>query len=74
MLRDTTTPAKYTIELFRVGGESRGHESILESHDDLTEARKLYKFHVAMNPDRLIMLCDRARVLARSDRPEPMLQ
>ena len=71
MLRDTPTPAKYTIELFRVGGEWQGLESVLESHDDLTEARKAYKFHVAMNPDRLIMLCDSARVLARSDRPEP---
>jgi hypothetical protein len=36
--------------------------------DDLSTARALYNTHVKDNPDRLVMLCDRARVLARSDR------
>jgi hypothetical protein len=61
---------KYSIELFRDGGEGAGIEKILVRHDSLTVARVLYK---ALNyPERLIMLCDKARVLARSDRPETM--
>jgi hypothetical protein len=38
----------------------------------LETAHSLY-WHAVMNhPDRLVMLCDRARVLARSDHPETM--
>jgi hypothetical protein len=55
---------KYSIELFRHGGVVR--------HDSLTVARALYKVAALNCSDRLIMLCDRARVLARSDRPETM--
>ena len=45
---------------------------LLVRHDSLTVARVLYKA-VALNySERLIMLCDKARVLARSDRPETM--
>ena len=63
---------KYSIELFREGGEGSGIERILLRHDSLTAARVLYKA-VALNySERLIMLCDKARVLARSDRPETM--
>ena len=63
---------KYSIELFREGGEGAGIESILVRHDSLSVARALYKAAVLNHPDRLVMLCDRARVLARSDRPETM--
>jgi hypothetical protein len=63
---------KYSIELFRDGGEGAGIESILVRHDNLTTARALYKAAVLNHSERLIMLCDRARVLARSDRPETM--
>ena len=35
-------------------------------------ARAFYQHAVANNPDRVALLCDRARVLARSDRPETM--
>ena len=63
---------KYSIELFRAGGERAGIEKILVRHDSLNVARALYKAAVLNYSERLIMLCDRARVLARSDRPETM--
>jgi hypothetical protein len=64
--------SKYSIELFRNGGEGPGIEKILVRHDSLTVARVLYKVAALNCSERLIMLCDRARVLARSDRPETM--
>ena len=63
---------KYSIELFRDGGEGAGIEKVLVRHDSLTATRVLYKAVVLNYAERLIMLCDRARVLARSDRPETM--
>ena len=63
---------KYSIELFRDGGEGAGIEKILARHDTLTVARALYKVAALIYHEHLIMLCDRARVLARSDRPETM--
>jgi hypothetical protein len=63
---------KYSIELFRDGGEGAGIEKILVRHDSLTAARALYKVAALNCSERLIMLCDRARILARSDRPETM--
>ena len=63
---------KYSVELFRDGGEDAGVEGVLARHDSLAAARALYKAAVLKHPDRLVMLCDRARVLARSDRPETM--
>ena len=63
---------KYSIELFRDGGEGASIEKILLRHDSLTAARVLYKAVVLNYAERLIMLCDMARVLARSDRPETM--
>jgi hypothetical protein len=63
---------KYSIELFRDGGEGAGIEKILVRHDSLSVSRALYKAAVLKTPERLIMLCDRARVLARGDRPETM--
>ena len=63
---------KYSIELFRDGGEGAGIERILVRHDSLSVARALYKAAALNYADRLIMLSDRAKVLARSDRPETM--
>jgi hypothetical protein len=63
---------KYSIELFRDGGEGAGIEKILVRHDSLTVARALYKVAALNCSEHLIMLCDRARVLARRDRPETM--
>ena len=64
---------KYTIELCRPGGEGAGIERVFERQDDLTIARKLYRTIAKEHPDRVVMLCDRAHVLARSDRPDTML-
>jgi hypothetical protein len=57
---------------FKEGGEGAGQEEIIDRHDNLTVARAIYRGRVSQYPGRLIMLCDRARVLARSDRPETM--
>ena len=63
---------KYTIELFKPGGEGKGIEAVLDSDDRLDQARALYRRAIMKHPGRLVMLCDRARILARSDRPETM--
>jgi len=62
----------YTVELCLPDGFSAGVEGVIASEDDLTTARALYRQAVASNPDREVLLCDRARVLARSDRAETM--
>lgn len=61
---------RYTIELFREGGEQAGIERILVQHHNLAISRALYRAAVKNNPERLVMLSDSARILARSDRPE----
>jgi hypothetical protein len=63
---------KYSVELFREAGEGAGREEIVDRHDNLAVARAIYRGRVSQYPGRLVMLCDRARVLARSDRPETM--
>jgi hypothetical protein len=67
-----TDIAKYSIELFKPGGEGAGIEEILDRHADLKVSRSIYRASVEKFPGRLIMLCDGAQVLARSDRPETM--
>jgi hypothetical protein len=62
-----TDMARYSIELFKQGGQ--GIEQILDRHADIKGARSIYQTCVKQYPGRLIMLCDGARVLARSDRP-----
>ena len=66
----SVTEGKYSVELFKEGGEGAGQEEIIDRHDNLTVARAIYRG--PQYPGRLVMLCDRARVLARSDRPETM--
>jgi len=66
-----TDIARYSIELFKPGGEGAGIEEILDRHADLKIARSIYRTRVEEYPGRLIMLCDHVRVLARSDQPEP---
>ena len=56
----------------RSGGPDAGIEGTITSDDDLTTARRLYRLAYAHNPDRVIMLYDRARIPARSDRPDNM--
>ena len=67
-----TDIAKYSIELFKSGGEDAGIEEILDRHADLRVARSIYRASVEKFPERLSMLCDGAQVLARSDRPKTM--
>jgi hypothetical protein len=64
---------KYTIELFRNGGEQAGIERVLVQHHNLATSRALYKAAVKNNPERLVILCDRSRILARSDQTETTL-
>ena len=66
-----TDIGKYSIELFKLGGEGAGIEEILDWRADLKVVRSIFRTCVEQYPGRLIMLCDGARVLARSDRPEP---
>jgi hypothetical protein len=63
-----TDIARYSIELFKPGGD--GIEAVLDRHADLKTALSIYRACVARHPGRLLMLCDGAQVLARSDRPD----
>ncbi|HXX52398.1 MAG TPA: hypothetical protein VEI98_14090 [Xanthobacteraceae bacterium] len=47
-------------------------KTVLVRHDSLATSRALYKAAVLNHPDRLVILRDRARILAKSDRPESM--
>jgi hypothetical protein len=66
------TRGRYSIMLFRGRGEGTGIEVMIDSDDRLDVARAIYEREIIKHPERLVMLCDRARVLARSDRPETM--
>jgi hypothetical protein len=58
------TDGRYSVEVIE---ESGGVEQILVRENDLDAARALYNFCIAQFPNRLVVLSDRARVLARSD-------
>jgi hypothetical protein len=64
------TRGRYSIVLFRDGGEGCGIETVVDSDDLIDKARALYQRALVKHPGRLVMLCDHAHVLARSDRPE----
>ena len=51
-----------------------GVEDVITSDDNLTQANELYWHFVAANPGRVVLLCDRVCVLARSDRPDAMIE
>jgi hypothetical protein len=61
---------KYTIELFRDGGERAGIERVLVQHHSLATSRALYKAAIKNNPERLLILREGARILERSDQPQ----
>ena len=63
-----TDIARYSIELFKPGGE--GIEAVLDRHADLKTARSIYRKCVEKYPGRLVMLCDGAQIIAQSDRPD----
>ena len=52
-----TDIARYSIELFKPGGEGAGIEEILDRHADLKIARSIYRTRVEEYPGRLVMLC-----------------
>jgi len=68
----TILASRDTVELFKPGGEGAGVEAIIDRDDLFYFARALYHRAVMKHPGRLVMLCERARILARSDRPETM--
>jgi hypothetical protein len=63
---------RYTIELFKQRREGSGIEAVIDSDNRLDAARALYHRAVIKHPNRLVMLCDRACILARSDWAETM--
>ena len=49
-----------------------GSRAFVASHDNLTKARALYRVTIGRYPGRVVLLCDRSRILARSDRLDAM--
>jgi hypothetical protein len=41
------TEGKYSVELFKEGGEGAGQEEIIDRHDNLTVARAIYRGRVS---------------------------
>lgn len=60
---------QYSIELVRESQDGFTDASVLARESDLDAARALFKFCAGQFPERVILLADRARVLARSDYP-----
>jgi hypothetical protein len=57
---------------YRIEISSEGIVAVVDSDDRLEVARSLYWRTIMKHPRRLVMLCDRAHVIARSDQPETM--
>ena len=53
---------KYSVELFKEGGEGAGQEEIIDRHDNLTVARAIYRGRVAQYSGRPVMLRDCLRL------------
>ena len=60
---------KYSVELVTEDSEGGGLREVLYRHDNLSLVRVLYQGCVKRYSGRVIVLYDRARVLARSDKP-----
>lgn len=61
--------AQYRIEVMKESQDGFISTNILARESDLDTARTLYKFCAGQFPNRVILLADRALVLARSDCP-----
>ena len=61
---------RYWVALFNEGGERAGVQRELVRCSQREEAYLKYKEYAEIYPNRLVMLCDRATVLARSDRTQ----
>jgi hypothetical protein len=66
------TTSGFAVELFRGENMGSGIEAVVGQESNLKTALVLYNLMVAHYPGRLIILCDGARVLARSDRLDTM--
>jgi hypothetical protein len=62
-----TIEGKYSVELVTRNGEGCGHREVLYRHDNLALVRALFKGCTERYSGQVVVLCDRARVLARSD-------
>jgi hypothetical protein len=71
-IKPPSVTARYAVELVRDPSRGSGIEAVLGQESNLKTALVRYNLMVAHYPGRLVMLCDRARVLARSDRPDTM--
>jgi hypothetical protein len=60
---------RHRIELY---GEGAGIVAVIDGDDLLEVARSLYWRAIMNHPNRLEMLCDRARIIAGSDQAETM--
>lgn len=59
---------RYSIELIEQSWDNWvAAERILARESDLDAAHALYKFCARQFPNRVVLLADRARILARSD-------
>jgi hypothetical protein len=61
----------YWVALFNEGGETAGVEREVGRYGQIEEAWTSYKRTAVSYPHRIVMICDRATVLARSDRRAP---
>jgi hypothetical protein len=59
----------YSVEAIEPSRNGLVVERILARESDLDAARAFYRFCVGQFPNRIFLLADRARVLARSDCP-----
>ena len=60
---------RHRIELY---GEGAGIVAVIDGDDLLEIARSFHWRAIMDHPNRLEMLCDRARIIAGSDQPETM--
>lgn len=60
---------QYSIELIKERSDGATSARILARESDFENAQALYKFCKRQFPNRVILLADRALVLARSDCP-----
>jgi len=68
----TGAGGRFHVIIYKQGGERAGIEMELARDDRLDEARLLYRLMCGQYPGRLVMLCNKAQILARSDRAETM--
>lgn len=61
--------ARYSIELVEYSRSGLIEDHVLAQENDLNVAQDFYRFWANQLSNRVVVLADRARVLARSDCP-----